>query len=150
MTRLTTILASLCLFGCSSYPEQLPPPPAEPRVILDNPTCVSCGGLLTESELSTLTAKAQQGSADAAFRVAYHYNSADAPETYKQWILRAATLGHSTAQYNAWFILSQSSNCADRSAALGWLVKAAASGQTNAVKALPAFRSQANDCKATP
>ena len=150
--RETLALLSLVLLLCSCGRAEikLPPPPEEPAVLVDSPTCVSCGSLLEPPQLQHLIEQSQLGDAQAAFLVSMHYSSADQPELRDRWLARAGGLGHPVAQYNKWFLLRKSAQCADRTEALGWLVKAAAQGQPDAVRELRPFQRLAKKCRAKP
>ena len=136
----------LLLAACASQQIELPPPPEAPPVVIDDPTCVSCGSLLDEEQLAHLVDQGQQGNAQAAFRVGFHYSSADQPELHHKWSRQAALLGHPVAQYNEWFLLRQSSSCADRKEALEWLRKSAAQGDSDALRELPVYSGQLKNC----
>jgi len=147
-----TLLA--CLFavaaaGCESMP-RLPPPPENPTIEIDGATCISCSWLLEEPELSQLRQKADGGDAAAAFRLAFHFSSADNSQQYEFWMHRAAQLGHRIAQYNVWFTLRDSTSCSDQLEALAWLEKAAAQDVPEATEALESFRQAVSTCRVPP
>jgi hypothetical protein len=143
------LLSSLAIASCANAPP-IPPPPEEPEVIFDDPTCVSCGYLLQEPELSQKKILASDRDKDAAFRVYLHYVSAENRAESAAWLQRAAELGHPTAQYNMWFELRESENCGDRATALSWLERSAAQGDTSANSEIKAYRAEVEGCGSIP
>jgi hypothetical protein len=96
------------------------------RSELREPVSVDSGYVIPMGDLPAITASANQGDSQSAFRLSLHYGS-DSGEG-QTWQIRAAELGHPTAQYNEWFRLSQETDCASLQQALVWLEKAGAVG----------------------
>lgn len=128
----------------------LPPPPDEPEAVTDSATCISCGGLLEDAELDQLQRDATHGDSQAAFRVAFHYASADNPAQHQVWMRRAAMLGHPIAQYNMWFALRDSDECSEQHEALAWLEQSGDQGVDGAKEQLQAFKQHVALCLAPP
>ena len=150
MNRWILLVLSAGLGGCvtvTTPSEALPPPPAQPEMEVDNPTCVSCGWILEEPSLGKHLSQAKAGDATAAFRVSLHYLSLENQQEREYWLQRAAELGHPIALYTLWFNLRNSPVCADRLTALAWLEKAAAQGEPDAKSELDGFRKEAAICK---
>lgn len=141
------ILSSMLCACAAHHSVLLDPPPEEPAIVVDDPVCVSCGGLLEASELARLTSQAEGGDPNAAFHVWWHYVSAEDAAGRAHWLRRAAELGDPVAQYNLWFELRSSPNCAERLEALTWLKKSAVQGNVEAKSRLEAFPSEIVDCE---
>lgn len=150
--RLLTALLAIALTACAAHPANFPPPPEVPDIVVDDPVCACCGGLLSASELAEQMARAEAGDANAAFRVAWHYASAEDATQRAHWRRRAAQLGHPVAQYNLWFELRSAPDCASRLEAMRWLDESAAQGNADATARVDAYRKEIADCKpaATP
>ena len=136
--------------GCGSLSAPRPPPPETPEVVTDKAICVSCAWLLDDTQLDQLRQKAEKGDAEAAFRVALHFSSADNRQQHRTWLHRAAELGHPVAQYNIWFNLRDSKTCSDQLAALAWLERSAAQGFREAKEQLKPFQQLAAPCQVPP
>jgi hypothetical protein len=128
----------------------LPPPPENPEIVVENTVCVSCVWLVDDSKLSQLMQQADEGDAEAAFRISLHFSSADNPQKHESWTRRAAQLGHPIAQYNVWFSLHESATCPDQVEALAWLEKSAAQGVREATERLQWFRQLVAQCQVSP
>ena len=146
---LIVLSSALAVASCANTPT-VPPPPAEPEVIFDDPTCVSCGYLLEEPELRQKKTLASDRDKEAAFRVYLHYVSAENRAESSVWLQRAAELGHATAQYNMWFELRESENCDDRAVALSCLEKSSSQGNTSANGEIEAYRAEVDGCGSIP
>ena len=141
------LVLSVALSACTAAPPApLPPPPEQPETEVDNPTCVSCGWVLEEPDLNHQLSQAEAGDGEAAFRISMHYVSKEDQPKASYWLRRAADLGHPVAQYNLWFDLHNSPKCADHLAALSWLEKAAAQGETSAKSQLDGYRKEVASC----
>ena len=128
-------LIVMLLCSCATQTKSIPEPKA-PSVITDSPICVSCGFLLSPAELSQLRGSAASGDSQAAFRVALHYGSDNNHQEQLRWLNIAADMNHPVAQYNLWFILKDSMDCASREEAVRRLRQAAANNQAEALQAL--------------
>ena len=134
--------------GCAGV--SAPPPPKAPEIVTDKAICVSCAWLLDDTQLDQLRQEVDKGDAEAAFRIALHYSSAENHQQHRSWMLRAAQLGHQVAQYNLWFFLRDSTTCSDQLTALEWLARSASQGFRSAKEQLQAFQERVASCQVPP
>lgn len=143
--RVAVAVLSVSLSGCATHLTALPPP-EEPAIVVDNPTCVSCGYDLSDAEVARLLSQAEAGDPDAAFRVWLHYELSGDRIRGMHWLRRAAGLGHAVAQYNLWFEMRSVPTCEERLDALAWLKKSAAQGFSLASTSLADYRDSEGNC----
>lgn len=148
MKRVAAAVLSVSLSGCATHLTAFPPPPEEPAIVVDNPTCVSCGYDLSGPELARLLSQAEAGDPDAAFRAWLHYDLSGDRTRGMHWLRRAADLEHAVAQYNLWLEMRSAPICEERLEALTWLEKSAAQGFSLARTSLADLRNSAGDCAA--
>lgn len=144
------VVVVMTFSACASPQQSLPPPPPQPEVIDSNAQAMSSGFLLSPAEVKDLEQCAERGDRDAAFRLSFHFVSAEDNERARYWQLVAARNGHPVAQYNRWFDLKDKMDCASMEEALTWPTNSAASGFQDAQRALKHYEQQVESCRPTP
>lgn len=122
--------------------EVVPPP----QFVNSGATAVSRGFVLAPNQLVDLLDRARKGDVDSAFRLASHYKEDGDAYNARYWLLVAALRGHAVAQYNEWFSLRESSDCARIGEALAWLEAASNGGSTDARGMLSSYKIRAHSC----
>lgn len=141
------IMIAVMISSCaSSQQPNLPPPPPQPEVFDPDARAIVSGLLLDKEEEMDLVRQAEVGRADAAFRLSLHFLSAGDQAQQEHWQLVAAQRGHRVAQYNQWFDLRSSRDCAAMREALAWLEAAAAGGFPDAQEELDGYARRVSSC----